>query len=214
MTKPFAHCSIPDLSLEIFFAARASACSALDTAAAAPIPSPENRRGAAGTARRRRRRARCPRRRTRRGKSRARNLGGSSGRKVLSLQLVLRCEVVCTAFMPRARGGIQEGRGCGGSSKGLHVSRPATQTHEETKILFGNGIEHRAGIPLENLRGALDLETGCSLVWGVVALRVVWPKCYISPVRRRAFVCSSSRVQPPLPPLPPPPPPIVFCAIR
>jgi TPR repeat protein len=37
MTKPFAHCSLSDFSLEIFFAARAAACSALDAAAAAQL---------------------------------------------------------------------------------------------------------------------------------------------------------------------------------
>ena len=37
MTKPFAHCSLPDLALEIFFAACAAACSALDAAAAAQL---------------------------------------------------------------------------------------------------------------------------------------------------------------------------------
>jgi TPR repeat protein len=37
MTKPFAHCSLPDLALEIFFAERAAACSALDAAAAAQL---------------------------------------------------------------------------------------------------------------------------------------------------------------------------------
>ena len=37
MTKPFAHCSLPDLALEIFFAARAAAGSALDAAAAAQL---------------------------------------------------------------------------------------------------------------------------------------------------------------------------------
>ena len=37
MTKPFAHCSLPDFALEIFFAARAAAGSALDAAAAAQL---------------------------------------------------------------------------------------------------------------------------------------------------------------------------------
>jgi hypothetical protein len=37
MTKPFAHFSLPELALEIFFAARAAACSALDAAAAAQL---------------------------------------------------------------------------------------------------------------------------------------------------------------------------------
>ena len=37
MTKPFAHCSLPDFSLEIFSAARAAAGSALDAAAAAQL---------------------------------------------------------------------------------------------------------------------------------------------------------------------------------
>jgi hypothetical protein len=35
ITKPFAHCSLPDLVLDFFFAARAAACSALDAAATA-----------------------------------------------------------------------------------------------------------------------------------------------------------------------------------
>ncbi len=34
MTKPFAHSSLPDLALEICLAVRATACSALDAAAA------------------------------------------------------------------------------------------------------------------------------------------------------------------------------------
>jgi hypothetical protein len=34
MTKPFAHCSLPDFALEISLAARAAAGSALDAAAA------------------------------------------------------------------------------------------------------------------------------------------------------------------------------------
>ena len=37
MAKPFAHCSLPDLALEIFLAARVAACSALDAAAAAQL---------------------------------------------------------------------------------------------------------------------------------------------------------------------------------
>jgi TPR repeat protein len=37
MTRPFAHCSLPDFALEIFFAARAAPCSALDAAAAVQL---------------------------------------------------------------------------------------------------------------------------------------------------------------------------------
>ena len=37
MTKPFAHCSLPDFALEISLAARAAAGSALDAAAAAQL---------------------------------------------------------------------------------------------------------------------------------------------------------------------------------
>jgi hypothetical protein len=148
--------------------------------AAAPPPSPLYRRGAAGAARRRRRRARCdtryPWRRTRRGKSRARNLGGSIGRKALSSDLTIGGREIegprfwRVAGEEGARGCDKAGVHCGGLRRGVkggYVRMSHLRTITASRSVFQRKCGHKSNslhvhlTLLPNLVQIWDFGTSC-----------------------------------------------------